>query len=271
MTRAIKKLFGGMNLTWPRLIIIMAVSILLTACADHSDNQNVVFEDMEAAFEQAVLLSANIGLFSKTVSGNAISYGECGSGVIFDRQGDVYYALTAAHVISGERAQILVFTVNTEMKTDEIPGFDDCVLSQEVYESMYGANVEYVSSRDDLAVISFSSEEELAVVTIADEDPQKEDRIMCIGNPQNEWFAISYGEVTSGMEKFGGAHGYPSDAMKHSAYMQVGSSGGAAINEQMQLVGITPGGYFSADGSAFKCGVLIPSSEIRLCLAEWSR
>ena len=136
---------------------------------------------------------------------------------------------------------------------------------------MYGANVEYVSSRDDLAVISFSSEEELAVVTIADEDPQKEDRIMCIGNPQNEWFAISYGEVTSGMEKFGGAHGYPSDAMKHSAYMQVGSSGGAAINEQMQLVGITPGGYFSADGSAFKCGVLIPSSEIRLCLAEWSR
>lgn len=52
----------------------MAVSILLTACADHSDNLNVVFEDMEAAFEQADLLSSNIGLFSKTVSGDAISY-----------------------------------------------------------------------------------------------------------------------------------------------------------------------------------------------------
>ena len=141
-------------------MLIMAVSILLTACADHSDNQNVVFEDMEAAFEQADLLSSNIGLFSKTVSGDSISYGECGSGVIFDRQGDVYYALTAAHVVSGENAQL---------------------------------------------------------------------------------------------------------------QMQVGSSGGAAINEQMQLVGITPGGYFSADGSSFKCGVLIPPSGIHLCLAEWSR
>lgn len=81
MTKAIKTLFGAIHLTWPRLIvIIMAVSILLTACADHSDNQNVVFEDMEAAFEQADLLSANIGLFSKTVSGDAISYGECGTG-----------------------------------------------------------------------------------------------------------------------------------------------------------------------------------------------
>ena len=60
----------------------MAVSILLTACADHSDNQNVVFEDMEAAFEQADLLSSNIGLFSKTVSGDAISYGECGGAAI---------------------------------------------------------------------------------------------------------------------------------------------------------------------------------------------
>lgn len=57
--------------------------------------------------------------------------------------------------------------------------------------------------------------------------------------------------------------------MKHSAYIQVGSSGGAALNEHMQLVGITPGGYFSADGSSFKYGVLIPASEIKICLTEW--
>ena len=60
---------------------------------------------MEAASEQADLLSSNIGLFSKTVSGDAIFYGECGSGVTFDRHGDVYYALTAAHVVSGENGR----------------------------------------------------------------------------------------------------------------------------------------------------------------------
>ena len=59
--------------------------------------------------------------------------------------------------------------------------------------------------------------------------------------------------------------------MKHTAYMQVGSSGGAAINEQMQLAGITPGGYYSADGKTFKCGVLIPASEIKICLEEWNQ
>jgi hypothetical protein len=51
----------------------------------------------------------------------------------------------------------------------------------------------------------------------------------------------------------------------------VGSSGGAAIGEQMQLVGITPGASLSPDGKTFRYGVLIPVSEIRLCLDEWDR
>ena len=86
------------------------------------------------------------------------------------------------------------------MKTDDIPGIEYSVLSQETYESMLKAEIEYVSKRDDLAVISFSTDEELAVISIADDDPNKDDRIMCVGNPQNEWFAVSYGMVTSGIE-----------------------------------------------------------------------
>lgn len=71
------------------------------------------------------------------------------------------------------------------------------------------------------------------------------------------------------IEKFGKAQGFPSNAMKHSAYIHVGSSGGAAFNEQMQLVGITPGGSYSLDGKTFNYGVLIPASEIKMCLDEW--
>lgn len=156
------------------------------------------------------------------------------------------------------------------MKTETtLPGTDFNVFSPEAYDAMYPAGIEYVSGRDDLAVIRFVSDEELAVITMAEGDPGKGDRILCVGNPQNEWFAVSYGKVTSGMEKFGETHGFPSNAMKHTAYMQVGSSGGAAVNEQMQLVGITPGGYYSADGSRFRYGVLIPASEIKICLEEW--
>lgn len=184
----------------------------------------------------------------------------------------MYYALTSAHVVSAENAQPVVFTVNTEMKTDSIPGMSNMtVLSRSAYETMYPAEKVFASTRDDIAVIRFACDEEPAAVSLADADPQKDDRIMCIGNPQNEWFAVSYGKVTSGIEKFGELQGYPSNAMKHTAYIHSGSSGGAALNEQMQLCGITPGGSYSPDGKDFRYGVLIPASEIRLCLEEWDR
>ena len=156
------------------------------------------------------------------------------------------------------------------MKSENIPGADFNILATEVYDTMVPAEIEYVSTRDDLAVVRFSSEEDLAVMPIAENDPKKDDRILCVGNPQNDWFAVSYGKVTSGMETFGELQGRPSNGMKHTAYMHVGSSGGAAVNEKMELIGTTPGGSYSLDGKTFNYGVLIPVSEIRLCLNEWA-
>lgn len=246
-------------------------SLLLTGCSGSQESgRNTVYEDMKTAFEQSGLLSANIGIFSKTEKDGSISYGECGSGVIFRKDGGTYYALTAAHVVSTENAQLLVFTMNTEMKSENIPGMNFNILASEVYDSMYTAGIEHISTRGDMAVISFSAEEDLAVMPIAESDPKTGDRILCVGNPVNDWFAVSYGKVTSGIETFGELKGLPSNGMKHSAYMHVGSSGGTAINEQMELAGITPGGSYSLDGKAFNYGVLIPVSEIRQCLNDWS-
>lgn len=262
-----------------KVMILTAVAsfitgtVLFSGCADkNEDSRNVVYEDMKTAFEQSGLLSANIGLFAKMEKDGSVSCGECGSGVIFEKKDGMYYALTAAHVVSAEDAQMLVFTTNTEMKTEDIPGLEDMnVLTRDTYESMYSAEAVFISKRDDLAVIRFSAEEDLSVIEFAPSDPVKEDRILCVGNPLSEWFTVSYGKVTSGMEKFGEYQNFPSNAMKHSAYIQVGSSGGAAISEKMQLIGITPGAALSLDGKAFKYGVLIPVSEIRKCMDEWDR
>lgn len=251
------------------IVLAMVCSALFGCSGKNEDGRSIVYEDMKAAFEQSGLLSSNIGIFSKTEKDGDVIYGECGSGVIIKKDGVSYYALTAAHVVSTENAKLLVFTTNTEMRSENIPGVDMNVLATDVYDAMYEAKIEYVSKRNDLAVISFQTDEDLAVVTLAEEDPRKDDRIMCVGNPQNEWFAVSYGKVTSGIETFGESQGFPSNAMKHSAYIQVGSSGGAAFNEKMQLVGTTPGGSFSLDGKDFRFGVLIPPSEIKICLEEW--
>ena len=107
------------------------------------------------------------------------------------------------------------------------------------------------------------------MIDLADSDPEIGDDIMCIGNPQNEWFSVSYGKITSGIENIGKLQGFRSNAMKHSAYIQVGSSGGAAINEKMELIGVTPGAGLSLNGKNFKFGYLIPVSEIKLCLEDW--
>ena len=254
------------------LAVIVSAMICLTGCSsDNSNQKSEAYEDMKSAFEQSGLIAANIGLFSKTEKDGTVSFGECGSGVIIKRSDGTYYALTAAHVVSVKDAQILVFTVNTEMETDHIPGMDSLnAPTLDTYNAMYPAEVLYVSSRDDLAVISFSTEEDLPVMELAASDLNKGDRIMCVGNPQNNWFAISYGTVTSGIEQFGALKGFPSNGMKHTAYIQVGSSGGAAIDEQMKLAGITPGASLSLDGKTFLYGVLIPVSEINLCLDEWN-
>lgn len=250
--------------------LALTLALLLSGCSTGSAvDRDLVYEDLQESFARSGLLSANIGIFPKTVEADTVSYGACGSGVIFKREGSAYYALTASHVVSNESAQHLVFTVNTDMKTEALPGVDGMdLLSQDTYESMYPAETVYVSQRDDLAVIRFYAEEELSVIEIAPSDPRWGDRILCVGNPQNEWFAVSYGSVTSGIALWE-AEGYPSHAMRHSAYTQVGSSGGAAISEQMQLVGITPGAFLSPDGKTVKYGVLIPAGEINLCLAEW--
>ena len=106
------------------------------------------------------------------------------------------------------------------MKNESIPGMDDInILSGEVYDSMYPAESVYICQNDDLAVIRFESEEDLSVIETDDSDPEMGDRIMCVGNPQNEWFSVSYGEILSGIEKFGESTGYPSRALKHSAYI----------------------------------------------------
>ena len=61
----------------------------LSCCSGSGDDgRNVVYDDMRTAFEQSGLISANIGIFSRTENDSSVSFGECGSGVIIRRDGD---------------------------------------------------------------------------------------------------------------------------------------------------------------------------------------
>ena len=118
------------------LMLILGIGLLLFGCSGGTNESSMVYEDMKESFDKSELLSANIGIFSRTENNGSVTYGEGGSGVIFKKDGGSYYALTAAHVVSVKDAELLVFTVNTEMKTEDIPGVIINVLTPETYDSM---------------------------------------------------------------------------------------------------------------------------------------
>ncbi len=57
-----------------------------------------VYDDMAA--NTGMIMSANINIKPITVEDNITSYGAGASGVIYAKEKDTYYALTAAHVVS---------------------------------------------------------------------------------------------------------------------------------------------------------------------------
>lgn len=67
MTKAIKKLFGGINLTWPRLIIMaVAAGVLTAAMAIIPIFQNTSFTTITATFEVWILFGIFIIMNSKS-------------------------------------------------------------------------------------------------------------------------------------------------------------------------------------------------------------
>lgn len=68
------------------ILAILSLTAVLTGCAGNGGDRKVVYENMKTAFEKADLFSANIGIFTKTERDGLISYGEGGSGVIFEKK-----------------------------------------------------------------------------------------------------------------------------------------------------------------------------------------
>ena len=70
------------------LMLIVGSVLLLNGCSgDTDDSRNIVYEDMKNAFDESGLLSANIGIFSRTEKDGSVTYGEGGSGIIFKKDG----------------------------------------------------------------------------------------------------------------------------------------------------------------------------------------
>ena len=141
-----------------------------------------------------------------------------GSGIIVKRTGDTVYVLTNNHVVDNA--------------TDISVRLTD--------ERVFKATVVGTDPRKDIALVKFTTRENVAVADLGDSNAlQVGDLVLAVGNPLG--FEST---VTMGMVSALGRHGPQGETSSYTDYIQTdasinqGNSGGALVNIDGQVVGI---------------------------------
>ncbi len=167
--------------------LIAAVGALVWPTVYDNACKNRVYSDLEEAVK--AVESSNIRVISvREEAGDnttKISYSEGASGVIVGQEDEVYYALTAYHVVNAEEADHFIVATTLTPSYEEFKeanGISGPVVFSGYYDLMAEATVEYTSEAHDLAIISFRSDDELAIAELSQADAAKGDRLVAIGN-----------------------------------------------------------------------------------------
>lgn len=221
--------------------------------------------DLELQNELKKVSSANIGVITVTKDDGATGYSAGASGVIFDRQGRIYYAITAYHVVAKkDGCLILTAFEETFREYREKTSGTGHGSVEEYYSRLPKANIEYVSEESDLAIIRFELDQELDVASVSTDVPVKKDRIVTVGTQEGDFFVATYGMILSdNLINFASDDEYSENkVMKHSAYVTYGNSGGAVFDADMQIIGMNIGGGTDVFGR-FRYGAMIPCDQIQ--------
>ncbi len=255
--------------------VILACTLFVFPAIHENECKTRVFEDMKSKID--TVTSSVIGIIPKeTGADGSVTYGSGGSGVVFRHEGDVYYALTAAHVVNKSNSDYKVYTVRTKQNMIQDSALENAgieILDNSFYESLADVKTEHISIHSDIAVISFRSKDELNVIEFSENQLKPNDRIVCIGHPYDKNLTFTYGNITSDIksvmltDKITGKT-LSNNVIEHNAYIYFGNSGGAAVSEDMKLAGINIGGSLDIFGH-FNSGFLISCEQLDNCISEW--
>lgn len=170
-----------------------------------------------------------------------------GSGFVFDKIGDTYYALTNSHVALGSEAF-------AKQRPD--PSKISITLEDSDGETV-SANVLSYDVSYDLALMSFSSSKTYRLFNFS-EDAEVGENCIAIGNPNLKRDVISHGKIKAFETAELNCSKYFSDVkfpvIKHTARIRGGSSGGPLLNDRLEIIGVNYGReYFGKTGYAVPC------------------
>lgn len=181
-----------------------------------------------------------------------------GSGFIFAKEevtnGYKYYVITNNHVVVKQSGYNQSFTV------------------KDYQNNQYAAERLYADPEYDAAVISFQTNKELVVFELAENNPGINDLVISLGQPEGQSNTITFGDVIR-YEKItldDNKKEYSDvtfSVIKHDAPINSGSSGGALLNEDLQIVGLNYAAAKNSDGE-FVYGYAVPVKKIQEFLGE---
>ena len=250
------------------LAVIVLNLIVLSSCSlimndnDSEDFINGVYTEKIIESNFTVMMeSYTVNFFGEKKN---VRYSQ-GSGVIFSREelpnngGYVYYLLTNNHVVY--------------KRTGSYTHFD--YLVQDCYGNLIDATVTSFNANYDLAIMSFKSEKDFKVLSLASDDPEVNDQVISIGQPLGVINAVTIGKVEKYVSVvFKDENGYKDenisnvtfDVVKHTGYINNGSSGGVLLNRNYEICGINYAAGVGEENPV--CGYAIQISKVKEFLSE---
>lgn len=161
-----------------------------------------------------------------------------GSGVIFYENDDFYYVLTNQHVVALLR--------NTTTASYQIIDYQQKVYDAYLYEGSQSVD-------DDLAILFFEKgDKEYPLMVMNERELEVGEPIIAIGQPNGQKNTITFGTIeaftaTNVKNRYGESTFRDFLAIKHSAFVDSGSSGGMLLNYNLQLIGVNFAGLEEDD------------------------
>jgi len=184
-----------------------------------------------------------------------------GSGVIYKKTSTHYYILTNNHIVESDmyRSYYTVY---------------------DAYGNEYSASVLAADRSYDLALLSIVrySDVKLSVADLSDSDPERGAEVVSIGAPGGVYNTVTYGNV-SDYQVFDapvsdGTEGEKNEIefpiLWHTAFSKQGSSGGALLNADLELIGINYAVASGKDG-VFMYTFAIPITKVNEFIAKYGQ
>lgn len=223
------------------ILLIISVSFFTVSCSYgnnniNNDNNTTDNQTYQPNYTQIVneltntVISANV-MIEKKAYNYSSHYGETdviysrASGVVFLLNYNGYYfVLTNEHFINKKGRTYVDYTIY-DYKNNSYEGFMQLNSDQEDY---------------DLSVLFFKKEDEnLHVIKRANKNPLISDEIISIGQPKGQFNSIMFGKIKHyAKTNFSDGKNLTFDVINHDAFINDGSSGGALLDLDFNLVGI---------------------------------